>query len=528
MSRIRKPGNVLLAVLAATTTLAVTTAFGPAATADGSAAPIVHTDSGDVQGVSRGGVDNFLGMRYAQAPVGPLRWRPPQPARPWTGVVQATQYGNRCPALPSTNGPLSLTEDCLFLNVQRPTGTGAGAGLPVYVFIHGGGNATGSSNQHDGTSIVQQTGVIVVTMNYRLGVFGWFAHPALTAEQGESGNYGFQDIEASLAWVQQNIAAFGGDPGRVTIGGESSGAFSVCALLAAPAVRGMFSAAIMQSGGCTSDTQADAEGYGEWLAGQVGCTDPATALSCLRGLDTQTLLTAAGNNAGPYVSGTPTLPADPWTAVQQGQIAHVPLILGANRDEGRTFTRDNIGMTAAGYTQWLRGAFGNWAGRVNAHYPWPAHADQFTGAYLTGAILTDGGLFGWGGCATRDLAGAFAGSTDVWVYQFDHRTGPGLSPDPAGYVWGAGHAAELAYLWPSFDNGTPIAPTFNAGERQLAHDMTAYWGSFVTHRRPAVAQLAAWPEYNVQHDQLSLRAGGASAVIDDSTVSSEHQCGFWG
>jgi para-nitrobenzyl esterase len=115
----------------------------------------------------------------------------------------------------------------------------------------------------------------------------------------------------------------------------------------------------------------------------------------------------------------------------------------------------------------------------------------------------------------------------VWVYQFDHRTGPGLRPDPAGYVWGAGHAAELPYLWPSFDNGTPIAPTFNAGERQLARDMTAYWGSFISNAQPGTPELATWPQYNTDHDVLSLQAGGASTAIDDHTISTEHQCDFW-
>ncbi len=490
--------------------------------------PVVHTDKGNVQGLSQDGVDSYLGVRYARPPIGELRWRPPKPADAWPGVAPTIAYGNRCPALPSTNGPLSLTEDCLFLNVQRPAGTHRGDKLPVYVFIHGGGNVNGSASQHDGTNIVQRTGIIVVTMNYRLGVFGWFGHPALTQEQGESGNYGLQDIEASLHWVHRNIAAFGGDPGRVTIGGESSGAFSVCALLTAPDVRGLFAAAMMQSGACPiSESQADAEAFGDSIAGQVGCTGTA-ALSCLRGLDAQALLDAADNNSGWYVSGTPTLPLDPWAAVQQGQFAHVPLVVGANRDEGRTFTIDNIGMTASGYATWLRDFFGSSAGQVQAQYPWPADGDQFTGAYLTGAVITDSGAFGLGGCLNREVANTLAAYTRVWVYEFDHRTGPGLRPDPVGYVWGAGHAAELAYLWPSFDNGTPIAPTFNAAERQLAHEMVAYWGSFVSRAEPVVAGQPTWPAYNPDHDVLSLRAGDATTVIHDHTVSTEHQCGFWG
>jgi para-nitrobenzyl esterase len=399
----------------------------------------------------------------------------------------------------------------------------------VYVFIHGGGNTNGSGDQHDGTKIVAESGVVVVTMNYRLGVFGWFAHPGLTDETGESGNYGFQDIEASLAWVHRNIAAFGGDPARVTVGGESAGAFSVCALLAAPGARGLFSAAMMQSGNCGSYTQQEAEGLGDEIAVAADCVDPATAVVCLRGRGVQALLDAAVDRTGDYVRGTPTLPLDPAAAVESGSVAKVPVVLGANLDEARTFLADWTGLSEEEYVGVLNNWFGADAPTYLALYPWPADSDQYTGTYLLSAIITDAGWLAFGGCATRTLADAFAKVTKVWVYEFAHRDGPGLRPEPVGYVWGAGHAAELPYLWPSFDNGTPIAATFDRGERRLAHDMVGYWGGFVQHHDPTgVRDLTRWPQYNARHQVLSLRAGGASTVLSDSAIVAEHHCDVWG
>jgi carboxylesterase type B len=188
------------------------------------------------------------------------------------------------PALPSTNGPLSLTEDCLFLNVQRPAKTRSHERLPMYVWIHGGGLVNGSSNQHDGPNFVRKPGIIVVTINYRLGVLGSLAHPALTAAQGESGNYGFMDQQQALRWLRRNIAAFGGDPHRVTIGGESAGGFSECGHLSAPGSRGLFAGAVIESGICSSWPQADADSSADQVTSQVDCpatADPA-AIACLR------------------------------------------------------------------------------------------------------------------------------------------------------------------------------------------------------------------------------------------------------
>jgi carboxylesterase type B len=472
-------------------------------------------------------------VRYAKAPVGALRWAPPQPPAAWTGVRATTSYGNRCPQTANTNGPLSLTEDCLFLNVQRPAGTAATDRLPVYFFIHGGGFTNGAGSQHDGTSIIQQTGVIVVTINYRLGVLGFLGVPQLTAQQGESGNYGLMDEISALGWVRRNIAAFGGDPGRVTIGGESAGANSVCALLGAPSAAGLFSGAIMESGLCNlSNSQTDTEFVGQGVGTQAGCTVPAHLLACLRGTSVQTLLDTWDNWGDPswMVSGTNTLPLSPQIAVLQGKIQHVPLLVGSNRDEGRTLVADETDlMTKADYEAWLQNnSFsGDQAAAIEARYPWPANSNQFTGRYLAGAILTDG-WFGIGGCPERDLVKTFDKVLPTYAYEFADRTGPGLRPEPVGYVWGAGHAAELPYMWPSFDNGTPITPEFSAGDWQLSEEMIASWGAFVKTGQPRAAGQPAWPTHNASKKVMSLRPGNASGLISDAAFSTAHQCSYWG
>jgi para-nitrobenzyl esterase len=528
------PVRRLAAALAAA--LALLLAPGPAVHADaarpvGASAPpdslVVETDEGAVRGTSSSGVDSFLGIPYAAAPVGTLRWRPPQPAAPWSGVRPAQAYGNRCPATASTNGPRSETEECLFVNVQRPAGLDAGDNRPVYVFIHGGGLQNGSSNQADMSQIVRLTGVVGVSMNYRLGVLGFLAVPGLTQEAGESGNYGLMDQQAALRWVRDNIEAFGGDPARVTIGGESAGGWSVCAHLSAPGSAGLFARAMIQSGSCPSRTQAEAETAGSAVATAVGCGDPATQVSCLRAKPVGALIDAPSGVPTP-VRGTRFLPLDPRAAVATGQFARVPVVIGANRDEGRTFAQGSIGWTKQQYVGWVRTTFGGDADAVLARYPWPDTSDRFTGAYLSGAIITDAGLiFGIGGCPNRALTQDFARFTRTYAYEFNHRTGPGLTPIP-GYEWGAGHAAELAYLFPSFNNGVPIAPTFNAAERRLAREMKRYWGAFALTGRPRVPHQPRWPRYRTQgRTVMSLEAGGRSHLISDAALSARHHCAFW-
>lgn len=523
--RTRRP-LLTAALLAALLVVGAVAGTAPAAVASAhavTAAPVVTTDEGEVRGARVDGVDGFLGIPYAAPPVGALRWQPPAPAAPWTGVRDATAYGARCAALASTNGARSESEDCLFVNVQRPTGATPSSSLPVYVFIHGGGLVNGSSNQASGDKIVRETNAVVVSMNYRLGVFGFLGLPSLAARG--VGNDGFLDQQAALRWVQRNIAAFGGDATRVTLGGESAGGFSVCGHMVAQSSRGLFARAMMQSGGCPSRPVAATEADSRAFAGAVGCT--TERIACLRRASAATLLDASAGFSPTLTDGVAPFPVPLVTATARGDIARVPMVIGSNRDEGRTFFQGYVGADRAQYTAFVRSTFGANAPAVLARYPWPATSDRFTAAYLTGAIATDSGLFaGIGGCGTLDTAQTFARTVPVWMYEFDARRGPGLVPIP-GYVWGAGHAAELAYLFPSFDNGTPIAPTFDAGERQLSRDMIQFWGGFVYGGSPQAPGRAAWPQLTTSSQVLSLRPAGQSTTISLTSYRGQHQCGFW-
>ena len=514
-------------LVAAATALALLAPALPAAAVGSTAANplVVHTDKGAVRGTTSNGVDSFLGIPYAAPPVGSLRWQPTKAHAPWSGVLPTTHYGARCTALASTNGARTNAENCLFINVQRAAGVTAGRKVPVYVFIHGGGLVNGSSNQAGGGKIVRLSGAVVVTMNYRLGVFGFLGLPNLSS--AGQGDYGLLDQQAALRWVQRNIAAFGGDPNQVTLGGESAGGWSVCANLTAPGSRGLFARAMTQSGSCysrpLSATQADSTAF----AAAAGCSTPATEVACLRRKSAAALLDASTGFSQTMTSGTSVLPEPTATAVAKGDFARVPIVTGSNRDEGRTFAQGDIGLSHAQYVAVVRSTFGAEANQVLAHYPWPADADRFTPAYLLGAIFTDAGLIaGIGGCSQLRLEQAFAKFVPTYSYEFDARQGPGLVPIP-GYVWGAGHAAELAYLFPSFNNGIPIAPTFNAAERELSRDMIGYWGSFVLHSKPGSAAQASWPTFNRASQIMSLRPGGQSRAISLSAFRAEHQCGFW-
>ena len=488
---------------------------------------VVGTELGPVRGVHNGAVEAFLGIPYAAPPVGDKRWRPPQPAESWKDVREAKTFGAYCAAAKSTNGPRSEAEDCLFINVWRPSDVYPDAGLPVYVFIHGGGFINGSSNQADMTEIVEKAGVVGVSFNYRLGALGFFSHPDVAKD---SGDFGLMDQQTALRWVHENIAAFGGDPARVTIGGESAGGYSVCAHLAAPGSAGLFAQAMMQSGSCTSIPLAQAQKIAGEIADAVGCKGPDAA-ECLRSVPVGKLIDVPyppyGVVARP-TDGTSLLPVAPRQVVADGSFAHVAIVIGANRDEGRTFEQGSIGWQEADYTKWINETFGEKTDKVLAQYPWPKNADQYTGAYLAGAVVTDSSyVFGIGGCATLKLAQDFAKYAPVYAYEFGHRTGPGLTREHGAYEWGAGHAAELAYLFPSFNNGEPITPLFNAGERALAETMKGYWGAFVKQGVPNDKTGATWPIFNAAGQVKSLDANDRSFMLSTEMFNREHDCKFW-
>jgi carboxylesterase type B len=499
---------------------------------DGSHGLVVNTDKGQVRGIVADGVQNFLGIPYAASPTAGRRWKPPQPARRWSGVKDATRFGSVCPQNESLDSPRLEDENCLFVNVERPVGTSRSDRLPVYVYIHGGGLTGGSGNNENPNKIVRRTGVVAVTMNYRLGIFGFMGLPGLTHEAGESGNYGFEDQQAALRWVRRNIAHFGGNPDRVTIGGESAGGWSVCGHLTSPGSRGLFHRAMIQSGACTTQTQAKAEAAGTALARSLGCTDATAAATCLRGKSAGELLDSQGVPAT-FVRGTRSFPVDPRTQIDKGRFRHVPVVVGATLDEGRSFQQDKVGWTQAQYERQVRSDWGTQlADTVLAEYPWPAHADDNTAAYLLADIQTDSGSLGdrtgrgIGGCANRSLTRDLARYTRTYAYEW---APPATSPawfETPGYHWGAGHATELPYLFPDRNSGANAA-LFNAHEKRLSRDLIDYWGAFVKKGHPSATDQAHWPSYNRTHAYLSLRTAGRSTLISDARYSTEHHCGFW-
>jgi para-nitrobenzyl esterase len=495
---------------------------------------IVSTTAGQLEGRTTGLVDQYLGIPYAAPPTGASRWQPPQPVTPWNGVRSALAYGGRCAQLTNGNGPRIDNEDCLYLNVYAPAVIRPGKKLPVMFMIHGGGLTTGAGDQQDGSLLASSQNIIVVSVNYRLGPFGFLAVPGLNGGSGADGNFGLLDQEAALRWVRQNIAGFGGDPGQVTIAGESAGGWSVCGLLASPPARGLFQRAIMESGSCVSQSLATAQQAGAALAAKVGCpttgSGAGTVASCLRNVPEATLLSASSSYQPLLTAGGPDLPVAPEQAVAAGNYTKVPILMGTNHDEGRTFAQGDASLTEAQYVQFVEATFGTLAPQVLARYPWSAYPHPYTAAYAIGAIETDAGLVGGiGGCPEQNLAGTLAATgSATYFFQFDDRHAPGLNHDLPGYQWGAGHAMELAYLWPSFTNGFSLYAEFTPAQLQLSRQMIAYWGAFVRTAVPSAPGSPGWPRYSAASPRLlSLRPGGATRVIAGPEFAAEHQCSFW-
>ena len=301
--RVRRAAlSAVSAVSVAAAVLAASAGGAVASSASGSTDPIVRIDGGLVRGADAAGVNSFLGLPYAAPPTGNLRWRPPQPAAGWSGVRDATTFGPSCPQAPSPFAPPGqFSEDCLYLNVYTPAARSSFGGRPVLVWIHGGGLEQDGARDYDGTKLAAD-GVVVVTINYRLGALGFLAHPAL-ASHGAAGNYGLMDQQAALRWVQRNIARFGGDPGNVTIAGQSAGGLSVLAQMVSPGARGLFQRAIVQSGTFALNQRplAVAEAAGQTFATAVGCADQSAA--CLRSAPVSALVANFGVEIPGVVDG---------------------------------------------------------------------------------------------------------------------------------------------------------------------------------------------------------------------------------
>jgi len=474
---------------------------------------------------------------YAAPPVGKLRWKPPAPVAPWRPAVRdATKPPSPCLqfagyGIPSQT-PLGR-EDCLYLNVYRPAGGRTGQRLPVLVVIPGGAFTTGSTDLFDPSAFAATTDTVVVTINYRLNVFGFLALPSLTAEAPDhsSGNDGLLDQQAALRWVQRNIGAFGGDPGNVTIDGQSSGAISVCAQLASPTAKGLFARAIIESGSCLANTLPEAEAAGTKFADALGCTNAATAAACLRAKPATALLakSAAGTvptpapyPTGPNVSGR-VLPVLPRQAIAAGSWNKVPVMIGSNHDEWRPLAPYLVGFPSKPQT--FRGVitkeFGPAAPRVLAAYPLGQYTDP---AYAMGAVLTDmGAEYGIGSCETGQLAGLFAASAPTYAYEFADSNAPPLTTfvTPPGFDPGAEHGSELAYLF----HYALVKQPLTVAQQRLSAQMMRYWATFARTGAPNAANLVPWPRDTHAGDQvLELRPTGNTV---SAAFAVDHHCSLW-
>ena len=459
----------------------------------------------------------FLGIPFAAPPVGPLRWRPPQPVAPWTAPRDATRFGPAC-MQPDSGYPRKVSEDCLTLNLWVPGGAGPDA--PVLVWIHGGAfyEGSGSDDIYEGTRLARRTGAIVVTINYRLGALGFLALPALAKEAGReaSPSYGLLDQRAALAWLHRNVAAFGGDPARVTIFGGSAGAWNVCAHMASPGSRGLFARAIMESGSCSNTlyfSPADAEDQGARLAAAVGCTGP-DRLACLRARPAAALVAALpmkrslplapGVWWGPVVDGV-ELPRLPIDAMRAGDFAHVPFLVGWNRDEGILHTVGLHDVTTDELSGFIKTIFGfEPVGLVKARYVRPTAKAALTD------IVTDG-IFA---CSTRRAARAVSGhGVPVYVYRWTHAL-----DDPKAHPLGATHSVELFFVWGQGSMGIGLSQR----ERALSDTIMDAWGAFARTGDPGTARRP-WPRFTATRDQdLVLDLAPHVEAGADADV-----CRFW-
>ncbi|HWL16068.1 MAG TPA: carboxylesterase family protein, partial [Opitutus sp.] len=454
-----------------------------------SAAPEpVKTEFGFVQGVRENDLTVYRGVPFAAPPTGDLRWRPPQPATPWSGVRETTRFA---PDPYQGDGQGNVSEDCLYLNIWTPA-RAADERLPVLVWIYGGGFSFGSTSTpvHNGEHLARK-GVVLVTINYRVGPLGFLAHPELSAEspQHVSGNYGLLDQIAGLRWVQNNIAAFGGDPSRVTIFGESAGGISVSMLCASPLARGLFHGAISQSGGSFGPPRpttypgenmrrlAAAEQSGVAFAQKAG----AASLAALRALPPGKLPAGWGSGAAwPIIDGW-VIPDDQYKLYESGRYNDVAILVGYNSDEGLSFSREK---TPEEFIANTRLRYGPFADKLLAAYP--AGTDRVP---KTARDLMRDAAFGWHTWSWARLQSR-TGRSKVFHYYFDQH--PVRAADSAAADHGMPHGVDVPYVFQTLDRADK---NLTPGDFAISETVATYWTNFAKRGDPNGPGVPAWPAF---------------------------------
>jgi para-nitrobenzyl esterase len=530
-SRRSRLAGVCAAFVALTLTSASATAAansGPDAATAATGNPTVSITGGAIHGISTSWGFAFRGIPYAAPPIGRLRWRPPQPPVAWQGVRDGTRFAPSCPQAASPFVPPGrLSEDCLYLNVSTPT-LRHSARRPVLVWIHGGGFTQDAARNYDGSELAR-TGLVVVTINYRLGALGFLAHPALAARPGGStGNYGLMDQQAALRWVRLNIARFGGDPGNVTIAGQSAGGVSVLAQMVSRGARGLFQRAVVQSGAFALHQQslADAEAAGEAFAAKAGCLNQTAR--CLRHLPVADLVTPG--SAIPGVVDGKVITESIGTALRQGRFARVPILNGIVHNEewlfvaglgvavsNGTFVPVPSPVTPESYTSTIATVLGVSQARaqaIAAEYP-PATYGAPVVALST--LLSDANF----ACPALQVDRWTSRRVRTFGYQFNDDNAPQRFTPPDVLPPIATHSSEIQYLF-----GQPNLPfpgTFTTDQKVLARHMRAAWASFAATGNPSTGALG-WPSIAGGARVMSLVAPRPQV---ENAYSADHHCAFW-
>ncbi|MBS0361903.1 MAG: carboxylesterase/lipase family protein [Proteobacteria bacterium] len=477
-------------VIAATAASVALAAFA----APASASDTVKVAEGTLHGATEGQVTSFKDIPFAAPPVGDLRWRPPQPAKPWTGVRDATQLGPQCMQMRQVQGQVNQSEDCLQLNVWTPASFKPGQKLPVMVFIHGGSFTGGSGTMsiYDGTHFAER-GVVLVTVNYRLGRLGFFAHPALTAEQGGKpvANFGMADNLAALAWVQKNIAAFGGDPKNVTAFGESAGGILINDLMAAPKATGLFAKAISESGFGRVPGQplAQAEAQGVTYAKGLGVTATGPdAMKALRALSAADLSKPAGG-VTPILDGT-TLPEGPAKAFAAGREQKVPYIAGGNSWEASLFPDRKPLDTAGALKEKIAAAYGEGGDMQKIQWDLGTESMVIEPDRLLARLHVKNGQ-------------------KAWVYYDSY-----IPASQRASTHGLRHGGELMYVFGTLPDqprvqGNVTIPAATEADRKSSKAMTDAWAAFAKTGDPSTP-TAHWPKYDGSDSVLEFGADGVA------------------
>jgi para-nitrobenzyl esterase len=491
----------------------------------------VTITGGGVRGLVVPGGYAFRGLPYAAPPICNLRWRPPRLPADWQGVRDATRFAPSSPQPqnPALTGPTS--EDCLYLNVYTPTVQGSDeGGLPVLMWIHGGRFTLGAGRDYDGTKLAAE-GVVVVTINHRLGALGFLAHPALASEPGgPSGNYGLMDQQAALRWVQSNISQFGGDRDNVTIAGQSSGGLSVLVHMVSRSSRGLFHRAIVQSGSfaLTQQSLATAEADGQAFAAKAGCPDQTA--DCLRRLPVADIVSNFPDAAIPGVVDGAVLEEPVGTALANGRFARVPILNGMNHDEERDFVTAaqavNDGafvpvpepVTAESYQRMIGAVLGVPAARaaaIAAEYPLNAYPSP---SVAFSALVSDANF----ACPALEIDQWTSKWVPTFAYEFNDDDAPLRYPPPLTGPPVATHKSEFPYLFDLPD--APLQAPLSPGQQALAADMRAAWANFAASGNPATAAVP-WPAFDADSMQMLSLVPPRPQIETD--FASRHHCAFW-